>query len=81
MSKRYLGLPVPAGLAPPRDGVVHDVVRDQEECLKLRRNQSTLYKFRITICTRPAYCDMPHQNFQSKCMCCGMQDSCRPSPA
>ncbi len=45
MSRRYLGLPVPARLPPPRDGVVHDVVSDQKERLQLRHSQSTLFKF------------------------------------
>ena len=36
----YLWDPVPAGLPSPGDGVVHDVIRHQEECLQLQGTQS-----------------------------------------
>jgi multidrug efflux pump subunit AcrB len=35
----HLWLLVPAGLAPARDGAVHDVISDQEEGLQLQNNQ------------------------------------------
>ena len=36
----YLWDPVPAGLPSPGDGVVHDVISHQEECLQLQGTQS-----------------------------------------
>lgn len=35
-ARLHLGHTVPAGLSPPRDGVVHDVVCHQKEGLQLR---------------------------------------------
>ena len=36
----YLRDPVPAGLPSPGDGVVHDVISHQEECLQLQGTQT-----------------------------------------